>query len=137
MAIIQGPCDSFRLQMASAVHDFSSDTFKIALYSSSADLGPDTTVYTTTGEVVGSGYVAGGATLTPTISVSNRTVIVDFADVSWLASTITARGALIYNSTEGNKAVWVLNFGLDRVTSNATFPIVFPPADNLSGLIRW
>lgn len=140
MAIVQGPCESFLSELLQAIHDFSVDTFKIALYSSSASLGSQTTAYSTTNEVAGAGYTAGGAILTPTLSSDRQNgkfvALVDFADASWPASTITARGALIYNSSKANRAVWVLNFGSDRVSSASTFPIVFPTPDFLNGIIR-
>lgn len=135
--IYQGPCDSFRRELATATHDFDADVFKIALFTSSADLGPLTTVYSATNEVSGTGYSAGGATLTPTRSFIRGSVVIDFDDVEWASSTITARGALIYNSSKSDKAVWVLNFGSDRTSSNSSFPIVFPTPDELSGIIRW
>lgn len=136
MAIVQGACDSFLYELFGAVHDFTADTIKVALYSNSASLGPETTAYTATGEVTGTGYTAGGATLTPTRSLDNSTAFIDFADVSWPAATITARGALIYNASKSNKAIWVLNFGLDRVYTASTFPLVFPPANYRDALIR-
>lgn len=138
MAIIQGPTDSFLLELAKRIHDFDNDVLKLALYDSTASLGPETTEYTTTGEVVGTGYVAGGATLTtPTSAVARGVAYWDFADVEWAASTITARGAMLYNSTRSNKAVWILNFGIDRSSSASTFRAVFPPASYDTSIVRF
>lgn len=136
--IIQGVTQSFLSELLSGVHDFTTDTIKIALYSSTASLGPLTTAYTTTGEVSASGYSAGGSTLTPTVSTASyngqHVAYVDFADVSWSAA-ITARGAMIYNATEGNKSIWLLNFGIDRV-STTTFSIAFPTPGFDTAIIR-
>ena len=137
MAIIECYPSSFKKELLEGVHDFSSDTFKIALYSSSASLNQSTTVYSTTGEVSGTGYSAGGATLTVTApSITGTTAIVDFADVTWSSATITARGALIYNSSQSNKAVRILDFGSDRVKSGADFVVTFPTPDALNAIIR-
>jgi hypothetical protein len=128
-------CTSFKLELLSGVHDFSTDTFKIALYDSGAALGASTQEYTTSNEVVASGYTAGGATLTvvPPAS-SGTTAYVDFDDVTWTAS-LTARGALIYNTSKSNKAVAVLNFGADKI-SITEFTIIMPAADANNALVR-
>lgn len=142
MAISQTTCTSFKLELLKAEHDFSSHTFKLALYSSSASLGADTTVYSTTNEITntsGSAYSAGGKTLTVTSTfpkTSGTTAIVDFDNVSWTSASFTARGALIYNSSASNKAVAVLDFGSDRVASDSDFEIQFPVADATSAIIR-
>lgn len=147
MAITQGLCTSFKVQMLNAEHAFGTtvvrasttpDVFKIALYTSAADLGPNTTVYTTSGEVPnGSGYTTGGKTLTSTQPSSSEGVAyLDFSDVIWSASSITARGALIYNSTQGNKAVAVLNFGADRQSSSGDFIVQFPANNAGNAIIR-
>ena len=126
---------SFKEQLFLAVHDFSTDTFKIALYVAAADLGPTTTVYTATGEVTGSGYVAGGIALTgATVMTLSTTAYVDFASAIFTAS-VTARGALIYNASKGNKAVAVLDFGADK-TSTTAFTVVMPANTSTSALIR-
>ena len=126
---------SFKEQLFLAVHDFSTDTFNIALYAASANLGATTTVYTATGEVTGSGYVAGGIALTgTTVTVSGTTAFVDFATAVFSA-TVTARGALIYNVSKGNKAVAVLDFGADK-TSTATLTVTMPANTSTSALIR-
>jgi len=193
MAVIAGMTNSFKQQLLEGVHDLSSDTMKIALYTSSADLIPSTTVYSTTNEVTtpvppswagdtayvvgdlvvnganryvcttsgtsasspgpsGTGadisdgsvvwdytltYVAGGSALTNNgIVMSGSTVYLDFADYSWSHVSFTSRGALIYNSDEGNKSIAVLDFGLDIAVSNATFTVKFPTADSNDAIIR-
>jgi hypothetical protein len=123
------------------LHDFTTgtgDTFKIALYTSSATLGATTTAYSSVNEVVGTGYVAGGATLTNVTPVtSGTTAYIDFGDAAWPGSTITARGALIYNDTAaGNPACLVLDFGADKSSSASTFTVVFPTADATSAIAR-
>ena len=126
---------SFKEQLFLAVHDFSTDTFKIALYVAAADLGPTTTVYTATGEVTGAGYVAGGIALTgATVMTLSTTAYVDFATAVFNAA-VTARGALIYNASKGNKAVAVLDFGADK-TSTTAFTVVMPANTSTSALIR-
>jgi hypothetical protein len=140
MAITQALCTSFKVECLTAIHDFTNgtgDTFKIALYTSSAVLGESTAAYTTTGEVVGTGYVAGGNTLTSNTPTSSGTIaFCDFDDTSWAASTITARGALVYNSSKANRAVMVLDFGLDRSSSASTFTVQMPAADSSNAIIR-
>ena len=104
--ISQTLCTSFKQQLLLAVHDFSTDTFKIALYTANANLGADTTVYTATGEITGTGYTAGGKILTgTTVSTSGTTAYVDFANAVWNPAAFTCRGALIYNASKSNKAV--------------------------------
>jgi len=146
MTIAQTATTSFKVELLQAVHNFgptSPDTFKIALYTATSDIGPATTVYTATNEVVGTGYTAGGNTLAistgPTSGNNNSsipTAFVSFSNSSWPASTFTARGALIYNSTQGNKSVAVLDFGADKTTANTTFLITFPAADASSAIVR-
>lgn len=139
--ITQTATSSFKLELASAVHDFTLDVFKIALYSSTATLGAATMAYSATGEVSGAGYTAAGATLTTIAPViANNfagipTLVISFVDVSWPSSTLVARGALIYNSSKSNKAVAVLDFGADKTTSNATLTVSFPAADANSAVI--
>ena len=136
MAITQTQCTSFKVELLTGTHNFSSDTFKIALYTSAASLGVDTTAYSTSNEVSASGYTAGGNTLTvsTTPTSSSTTAYVSFANTSW-SSALTARGALIYNSSKSNKAVAVLDFGADK-TSSGTFTVTFPTADATSAIIR-
>ncbi len=140
MAITQAMCTSFKVEILQGVHDFTTstgDVFKIALYTSSATLGASTTAYSTTNEVSGTGYTAGGNTLTNvTPTSSGTTAFTDFADTTWSTATITARGALIYNSTNSNAAVCVLDFGSDKTSTAGNFTIVFPTADASNAIIR-
>lgn len=140
MAISQAVCNSFKKELLDGIHNFNSsggDTFKIALYTSSATLDATTTAYSATNEASGTGYVAGGNTLTgQSTTQSTSTSYVDFSDSSWAGSTITARGALIYNSTDSNKAVIVLDFGSDKSSSASTFTVIFPSADATNAIIR-
>lgn len=134
-------CTSFKVELLEGVHDFTNgtgDTFKIALYTSSATLDASTTAYSATNEVSGTGYVAGGETLTTVSPTSSgTTAFIDFADVTWSASTITARGALIYNSTAvGNPAVAVLDFGADKTSTAGDFTVIFPTADASNAIVR-
>ena len=141
MAISQAMCTSFKVELLDAVHNFGAggDTFKIALYTSSATLGASTTAYTTSGEVPSTGnYTAGGNTLTVSVvpTSSGTTAYLSFANTTWAAATITARGALIYNSSKSNKAVAVLDFGSDKTSTAGNFTIVFPTADASNAIIR-
>lgn len=140
MALAQGATNTFKLGLPNGDFDFGTDTFKIALYTAAASLGPDTTAYTTDGEVVASGYTAGGETLTvtqtPTIGTQtgNATVYLSFANATW-TSALTARGALIYKSGSGNPTVCVLDFGSDK-TSTTTFTVQFPAVTSTAAIIR-
>ena len=139
MALTQCQTNSFKAELYQGVHDLLTDVIKIALYTNSATLNQSTTVYTLTNEVVASGYNPGGSQLTgitinTSSTVSAQTTYVDFADVSWTAA-ITARGALIYNSSKGNKSIAVLDFGADK-TSATTFLITMPANAADSALIR-
>ncbi len=141
MAISTAMCTSFKSQLMSALHDFDNpggNTFKIALYTSSATLGATTTAYSATNEVAtGGGYTAGGNTLTSVSpTTSGTTAYVDFADTTWANSTITANGALIYNANASNAAVVVLAFGSDKSSSNGDFTIIFPTANSTDAIIR-
>lgn len=140
MAITQAMCTSFKQELLVGTHNFTlstGDAFKIALFTSSATLDATTTAYSASNEASGSGYSAGGNTLTNvTPTTSGTTALTDFADSSWATSTITARGALIYNSTDSNKAVVVLDFGSDKSTSAGTFTVQFPTADASNAIIR-
>lgn len=140
MAISTAMCTSFKSELMSALHDFDNpggNTFKIALYTSSATLGASTTAYSATNEVSGTGYSAGGETLTSVSpTTSGTTAYVDFADVTWANSTITANGALIYNANSSNAAVVTLAFGSDKSSSNGDFVIVFPTANATDAIIR-
>ena len=136
MSIIQTQTTSFKAQLYQGIHDLTTDVIKIALYTASADLNEDTTVYNSTNEVPNTGtYFAGGAQLTPiTIGTSEYTAFVGFPNISWTGA-ITARCALIYNSTQGNKSVAVLDFGSDK-TSTTTFTITMPANTATAALIR-
>ena len=141
MAITQAICTSFKQEILVEGHDFTAttgDTFKIALYTSSASLDATTSAYLTTNEVSASGtYTAGGGSLTAvTPTTSGTTALCDFSDISFTSATITARGALIYNSTDSNKAVVVLDFGGDKTSTSGTFTIQFPTADASNAIIR-
>ena len=132
---------SFKIQLLNGLQNFSANTFKIALYTSSATLDANTTAYTTSDEVAtGGNYVAGGNTLsvttTPTNGGSGTTAYIDFADTTWSAATITARGALIYNNSQGNSAVAVLDFGSDKTSTDGDFTVQFPAATNTTAIIR-
>ena len=137
MAITQAIPTSFKAEILQGIHD-SADTYKMALYTSVATLGASTTAYSATNEVVGTGYTAGGVTLSGfNVTTSGTTAILDFAtDPSWANATITARGALIYNSSKSNKAVYVLDFGSDITSTNGTFAVTLPEPDATNGLIR-
>ena len=138
--ITAGLTDSFKEQLLLGVHNFATDTFKIALYTSSATLDASTTVYSATNETTntaGTAYVAGGNTLASgATSSSGTTAFADFADSSWTTASFTARGALIYNSTQANKSVVVLDFGADKTASAGTFTIIFPANDASNAIIR-
>jgi hypothetical protein len=138
MAITQGLTTSFKLEILEAVHDFTTDTFKIAVYTSAAVLGPDTTVYTSSNEVTSAGYTAGGQVLTGVIVSSGSGVAyVTFNNLTWSNVTFTARGVLIYNSSKGNKSVAVYNFGTDQTAGALNVFNIAMPADTANeALIR-
>lgn len=142
MAISQAMCTSFKVGVLNGTFDFSSgtaQTFKIALYTSSATLGATTTAYSATNEVSGTGYTAGGNTLTISANPtsSGTTAYLDFADTTWSTATITARGALIYLADGGtNPAVAVLDFGSDKTSTSGDFTVQFPTADATNAIVR-
>jgi hypothetical protein len=147
LSITQSLVTSFKVEILDGIHNFgvgvvrgstAADTFKIALYTASATLDSTTTAYSATNEVVGTGYVAGGNTLviSQVPTSTGTTAFLDFSDSSWTTSTITARGALIYNSTQSNKAVAVLDFGGDKVTTAQTFTVVFPSSTSSTAIVR-
>jgi len=137
VSIVQAPCTSFKEELLNKEHDLDSDTFKIALYTSDATLSAATTAYTTTGEVSGTGYSAGGEILTGgSLDTGGTTAFADFADPSWSGASFTAAGALIYNSSNSNKAVCVLSFNGNYTASSETFTVAFPTADLANALIR-
>ena len=143
MAITSAICTSFKVELLKGVHDFTAttgDTFKIALFTSSATLGAGTTAFATTNEITnssGTAYTSGGATLTSVTPTSDSTTAVcDFANVSFTSASFTANGALIYNSSESNKAVAAVAFGSDKTVTSGTFTIEFPAADATNAIIR-
>jgi hypothetical protein len=148
MAIAQAMCTSFKQELMLGTHNFATggNAFKLALYaeggggksSTTATLGAATTAYTTTGEVANSGsYAAGGGTLTKVApATSGTTAFTDFADISFTTATITAMGALIYNDTNGDKAVAVLDFSSNKTSTSGTFTVQFPTADASNAIIR-
>jgi len=130
-------CSSFKQQILLGEHDLDTDVIKIALYTSAATLSAATTAYSTSDEVVGTGYTAGGNTLAgATVSLSGTTAYVDFTDTTWTTATITARGALIYNSSKSNKAIAVLDFGADKTSTAGSFTVQFPANDSSSAVVR-
>ena len=137
MSIAQAMCTSFKSEILDEQHDLIADTLKIALFTSSASLGAGTATYSTSNELAnGNGYTTGGETLgSKAITTHSTTVCFDFADPTWTSATFTANGALIYNSSNGNKAIAVLAFGGDFTVAGGTFQIVLPAAGT-SGIIR-
>jgi len=143
MAISSAICNSFKQEILVATHDFTSstgDTFKLALYTSSATLGAATTAYAATNEITntaGSAYSAGGQDLTSTTPVlDSSTAVCDFNDISWTSASFTANGCLIYNSSKSNKAVCAIAFGADKTVTTGTFTIQFPTADASNAIVR-
>jgi hypothetical protein len=147
MAITQAMPTSFKVELLNGIHAFGTtvtrgattpDTFKIALYTSSATLGASTTAYSTSNEVAtGGNYAAGGKTLTTIAPTSSgTTALVDFNDTTWASATITANGALIYNNTQANRAVAVLAFGGDKSSTSGDFTIVFPTPNASNAILR-
>ena len=149
MALSQTLATSFKVEILDGIHNFgvgvvrastAADTFKIALYTATATLDATTTVYSATDEITGTGYTAGGNTLVisqaPTSTNTETVAWLNFTDTSWPSSTFSANGALIYNSTQGNKAVAVLNFGSTKTTTNQTFTVTFPASSSSAALIR-
>jgi hypothetical protein len=132
--ITQTATTPFKADLLKGIHDFDADIFKMALYVATADLGAGTAEYTTVGEVTGSGYTAGGETMTG-VSVSPQG-FVNFANVVWPVANFTARGALIYNSSKANRAVAVLDFGADK-TATTSFTVQVPPNTATSALLRF
>jgi hypothetical protein len=143
MAITSAICNSFKQEILVATHDFTSstgDTFKLALYTSSATLGASTTAYSATNEITntaGTAYTAGGEDLTSTTPVlDSSTAVCDFNDISWTSASFTANGCLIYNSSKSNKAVCAIAFGSDKTVTTGTFTIQFPTADASDAIVR-
>jgi len=147
MAISQAMCTSFKVELLDGIHAFgttvvrgatTADTFKMALYTSSASLGAATTAYTASGETSGTGYVATGQALTVSAVpvASGTTAILNFSTETWTTATITAAGAMIYNDTQSDKAVAVLDFGGDKTSTAGDFSVVFPTFDASNAIIR-
>jgi len=143
MAITSAVCTSFKQELLVGTHNFtatSGNTFKIALFTSSASLGAGTTAYSTSNEITnssGTAYTAGGATLTSvTPTTDGTTAVCDFADVSFSSASFTANGCLIYNDTQSDKACAVVAFGSDKTVTSGTFTIQFPTADASNAIIR-
>ena len=135
--ITQTQTTSFKAELYEGIHDLLDDTIKIALYEATADLTAATTVYTTDQEITGTGYTAGGNTLTgATVQSSGNTAYVSFDNSTWSNASFTCRGALIYNASKANRSIAVLNFGSDKTVANQTFEIEFPPNDATSAIIR-
>jgi len=141
VAITQTMCTSFKKALLDGEMDFSANTnqaYKIALYTNSASLSATTTVYTTANEASGTGYIAGGVTLTISTAptTSGTTAFLSFSNATWANSTITARGALIYQNGGTKPAVAVLDFGSDKSTSGTTFQVTFPSANATTAIVR-
>lgn len=139
MAITQAMATSFKVQLLEGQHNFSANTFKLALYTSSATLNENTTAYSTSNEVASAGnYSAGGNTLSVSVTPTNtgNVAFISFTNSSWANATITANGALIYNANASNAAVAVLAFGGDKTSTNGTFAVNFPTADASNAIIR-
>lgn len=139
MAITQGMATSFKVQLLNGQQNFSADTFKLALYTSSATINENTTAYTTSNEVPSTGnYSAGGNTLSVSVTPTNtgNVAFISFSNTSWANATITAAGALIYNANLANAAVCSLSFGGDKTSTNGTFAVNFPTADATNAIIR-
>ena len=135
--ITAGLTTSFKREVLLGIHDLDTDVLKIALYTSSANLGPDTTVYSATNEVSGTGYTAGGEVLlNVVVQQGNGTGYVTFDDPSWPGANFTTRGALIYNYTKGNKSIGVFNFGTDQSMTNQGFTIQLPADNPETAVIR-
>jgi hypothetical protein len=147
MAITQAMATSFKVEILDGIHAFgttvvrgstTADSFYLALYTNAATLDATTTAYTATNEASGTGYVAGGQLLTisqvPTST--STTAWLDFDNETWTSSSITARGCMIYNSTQSNKCVAVLDFGADKTSTDGDFTVIFPAADSSNAIIR-
>ena len=136
MSIVQTQTTSFKAQLYQGIHDLTTDVIKIALYTGYANLNADTTVYSSSNEIVATGYTAGGKVMTGiTVNTSGYTAYVGFDNVTWNPGAFTARCALIYNSSKGNKSIAVLDFGSDKTTTS-TFTITMPANTATSALIR-
>ena len=141
MPIDQGATNQFKVGLASGQFNFSTDTFKMALYTGAANIGPTTASYTATGETSGTGYVAGGQTVTVSVAPTtgadpnNQVAYLSFSDVTWSPAAFTCRGAIIYKVGSGNPTVCVLDFGGDK-TATTSFQVQFPAASSTNAIIR-
>jgi len=137
MALTQCMVTSFKAEILGGIQDLDTDTLKLALYTSSATMDATTTAYSTTNEVSGTGYTAGGATVAgAAITTSGTTAYVDFTDTTWASATITARGALLYNSSKANRAIAVLDFGADKISTAGDFTVQWPAAGASTAIVR-
>ena len=137
MAILQGMCSSFKQESWLGIHDLDTDVLKMALYTAAADLSQATTAYTPTGEISGTGYISGGIPLTGVqVLLSGTTAYVTFDNPVWPNASFVCRGALIYNSSEANRAIAVLDFGADK-TASGTFTVQLPAATAAAALLRF
>jgi hypothetical protein len=140
MAITSAICSSFKQEVLVGTHNFtatSGNSFKLALYTSSATLGAATTAFTTTGQASGTNYTSGGSALTSVTPVlSGTTAVCDFADLTFGTATITARGCMIYNDTQSDKAVAIIDFGGDKTSTAGNFTVVFPSPTATGAIIR-
>jgi hypothetical protein len=135
--IVQTQTTSFKAELYQAIHNLLTDTLKIALYTGNASLNESTTAYSTTNEITGTGYTAGGITLTGvSVNSSGYTAYVSFNNPSWTSASFTARAALIYNASKANRSIAVLDFGADKTVSNNTFAITLPTNNATDALIR-
>lgn len=137
MALVQGLCSSFKQESWLGIHDLDTDTLQLALYISAADLGPSTTVYTTSNEVTGGGYTAGGVVLlNPQVLLSGTTAYFSCDNAVWTSVNFVARGGLIYNASKANRAIAVLDFGADK-TAGPNFTVQIPAATASTALLRF
>jgi hypothetical protein len=137
MSIIQTQTTSFKAELYQAIHDLTTDTLKVALYTGDATLNESTTAYSTTNEITGTGYTAGGVTITGvSVNSSGYTAYVSFNNPSWASASFTARAALIYNSSKAGRSIAVLDFGGDKTVSGNTFTIMLPTNNASDALIR-
>ncbi len=135
--IVQTQTTSFKEELYEGIHDLLTDTLKMALYTANADLNAATTVYTTDQEVSGTGYTAGGNTVTNvTVQSSGNTAYVNFDNVQWPGASFTTRGALLYNASKANRSIAVINFGSDKIVNNGTFTVTMPANTATTALIR-
>jgi hypothetical protein len=137
MSIIQTQTTSFKAELYQAIHNLLTDTLKVALYTGNATLNESTTAYSTTNEITGTGYTAGGVVITGvSVNSSGYTAYVSFNNPSWTSASFTTRAALIYNSTQSNRSIAVLDFGADKTVSGNTFTITLPTNNASDALIR-